>query len=79
VKLLLKLPFGSVFVFVQIMTVRTCLQAGLWNALPWFAANPCAMATFYHTYFGFLTFFCWLAWREQSPRCDVVCADHGWR
>ncbi len=65
-KLLLKLLFGLIFVFMLVMTVRTCLQVSLWSALPSFAANPWAMATLYDAYFGFLTFFCWLAWRERS-------------
>jgi Protein of unknown function (DUF1475) len=66
VKLFLKLLFGFIFVFMIAMTVRTSLQVPLWSALHSFAANSWAMATLYDAYFGFLTFFCWLAWRERS-------------
>ena len=65
-KLFLKLLFGFIFVFMVAMTTRTSLQVSLWSALPAFAASPWAMATLYDAYFGFLTFFCWLAWRERS-------------
>jgi hypothetical protein len=72
VKLSLKLLFGFIFVFMVVMTVRTSLQVSLWSALPAFAASPWSMATLYDAYFGFLTFFCWLAWRENSPMVKIV-------
>jgi hypothetical protein len=72
VKLLLKLLFGSIFVFMLITTIRTSLQVSLGSALHSLAANPWAMATRYDAYFGFLTFFCWLAWRERSLGTKVA-------
>ena len=66
VKLLLNLLFGSIFVFMRIITIRPSLQVSLWSSLDSLAANPWAMATLYDAYFGFLAFFCWLAWRERS-------------
>jgi len=71
-KLFLKLLFGFIFLFMVVMTVRTSLQVSLWNALPSFAASPWAMATLYDAYFGFLTFFCWLAWRERSLGLKIL-------
>jgi Protein of unknown function (DUF1475) len=71
-KLALKLLFAFIFLFMVVMTVRTSLQVSLWSALPSFAASPWAMATLYDAYFGFLTFFCWLAWRERSPGVKVL-------
>lgn len=65
-KFFLKLLFGFIFAFMVVMTVRTSLHVSLWSALPAFAASPWAMATLYDAYFGFLTFYCWLAWRERS-------------
>jgi hypothetical protein len=72
VKMALKLFFGFIFAFMVVMTVRTSLQVSLWSALPAFAASPWSMATLYDAYFGFLTFFCWLAWRERSFTLKVV-------
>jgi len=72
VKLFLKLLFGFIFVFMVVMTVRTCLQQSLLDARPAFMASPWAMATLYDAYFGFVTFFCWLAWRERSLGVKAV-------
>ena len=71
-KLFFKLLFGFIFLFMMVMTVRTSLQVSLWSALPSFAASPWAMATLYDAYFGFLTFFCWLAWRERSLGLKIL-------
>ena len=71
-KLFLKLLFGFIFVFMVVMTVRTSMHMSLWSAWSSFAASPWAMATLYDAYFGFLTFFCWLAWRERSLGVKIV-------
>src|ERR1700748_2344513 len=71
-KLFLKLLFGFIFVFMVVMTIRTSLQVSLWSAIPSFAASPWSMATLYDAYFGFVTFFCWLAWREHSLGIKIV-------
>jgi hypothetical protein len=70
-KLFLKVLFGFIFVFMVAMTIRTSLQQSLWDARPAFLASPWSMATLYDAYFGFLTFFCWLAWRERSTAVKV--------
>jgi hypothetical protein len=64
VKLALKLLFSFIFVLMVVMTVRTSLQVPIWQAS--FAGNPWAWATLCDAYFGFVTFFCWVAWRERD-------------
>lgn len=71
-KVFLKVLFGLIFFFMVAMTVRTSLQVPLWDALHSFSGNPWAMATLYDAYFGFLTFFCWVAWRERSSGIKVL-------
>jgi len=71
-KLFLKLLFGFIFVFMVVMTIRTSLQISLWSAIPSFAASPWSMATLFDAYAGFITFFCWLAWRERSLGIKIV-------
>lgn len=71
-KTALKLLFGFIFVFMVVMTIRTSLQVSLWSAMPAFASSPWSMATLYDAYFGFLTFFCWLAWREHSLGLKIL-------
>jgi hypothetical protein len=72
VKTFLKLLFVFIFLSMVAITIRTSLQISLWAAMPAFAANPWAMATLYDAYFGFLTFFCWLAWRERALGVKLI-------
>jgi len=71
-KLFLQLLFGCLFAFLVVISVRTSLQLSLGSALPSFTASPWAMATLYDAYFGFLTFFCWRAWRERSLGLKIL-------
>jgi len=65
-KLFLKIVFGSIFVWMITMTIRTCLRVSLWSAWPGFAANPWAVATLWDAYFGFLTFYVWVVYKERK-------------
>lgn len=69
-KLFLKCLFATIFMFMVLMTIRTSLEVPLWRAS--FAGNPWAWATLFDAYFGFLTFFCWVAWRERSFGLKLV-------
>jgi len=70
VKLFLKSLFALIFLFMVVMTIRTSLQVPIWQAS--FTGNPWAWATLYDAYFGFLTFFCWVAWRERSLISKII-------
>lgn len=63
-KLFLKLLFGAIFLWMVVMTVRTSLSMSLREAWPGYAANPWAVATLWDAYFGFLTFYLWVAYKE---------------
>ncbi len=63
-KLFLKLLFGAIFLWMTVTTVRTSLTVSLAVAWPSYAANPWAVATLYDAYFGFLTFYVWVAYKE---------------
>ena len=65
-KLALKILFAFIFVWMIVATVRTSLEVSLWDAWGSFAANPWAVATLYDAYAGFLTFYCWVAYKERS-------------
>jgi hypothetical protein len=65
-KLLLKLLFAGIFVFMVVMTIRTGLAVSLRAAWPSYAANPWAMATLYDAYFGFVTFYAWVFYKERG-------------
>jgi hypothetical protein len=56
--------FGAIFVWMIVMTTLTSLQMPIWDAFATFGDNPWAIATLWDAYFGFLTFYVWVAWRE---------------
>jgi hypothetical protein len=71
-KLSLKLLFGAIFVWMTVLTIRTSLAVSLWAAWPGYAANPWAIATLYDAYFGFLTFYVWVAYKERRMGPRIV-------
>ena len=71
-KLALKLLFGAIFVWMVAMTVRTSLAMSLWEAIPGFSANPWAVATLWDAYFGFVTFYVWVLYKERTILLRVI-------
>jgi Protein of unknown function (DUF1475) len=65
-KTALKVLFGGIFVWMVVMTIRTSLQVSLWSSLDSFTGNPWAVATLYDAYFGFITFWVWVAYKERT-------------
>ncbi|MGD1106066.1 MAG: DUF1475 family protein [Terracidiphilus sp.] len=65
-KTFLKLLFGGIFLFMVVMTIRTGLSVSLSAAWPSYAANPWAIATLYDAYFGFVTFYAWVFYKERQ-------------
>ena len=65
-KTALKILFAAIFLCMTILTIRTSLAVSLWNAWDSYAANPWAVATLYDAYFGFITFWVWVAYKENS-------------
>jgi hypothetical protein len=70
VRALLIALFGTIFVAMLYVTVSTSLRMPIWDAFATFGDNPWAVATLWDAYFGFLTFYVWLVWREtrMAPR-----------
>ncbi len=67
----LKFLFGFIFLFMIVMTLCTSLQVPIWQTS--FTGDAWAWATLYDTYFGFITFFSWVAWRERSLALKLRC------
>lgn len=65
-KIFLIVLFTLIFVGMLIITTLTSLEVSLFDAWPSFAANPWAVATLWDAYFGFVTFYVWVAWREGN-------------
>lgn len=71
-KTALQLLFGGIFVWMTVLTIRTSLAVSLWSAWDSFAANPWAVATLYDAYFGFITFWVWVAYKEETVWSRIV-------
>lgn len=71
-KTALKFLFGGIFLWMTVLTIRTSLAVSLWDAWDSYAANPWAVATLYDAYFGFITFFVWVAYKESSHWSRMV-------
>jgi len=65
-KTTLKILFAAIFLWMTVLTIRTSLAVSLWSAWSSFAANPWAVATLYDAYFGFVTFWVWVAYKENT-------------
>jgi hypothetical protein len=65
-KLFLQIMFGAIFVWMTVMTVRTSLAVSIWEAWSSYAANRWAVATLWDAYFGFLTFYLWVVYKERN-------------
>ena len=65
-KTALKILFAAIFLWMTILTIRTSLAVSLWSAWDSYAANPWAVATLYDAYLGFITFWVWVAYKENT-------------
>jgi hypothetical protein len=71
-KTALKILFGTIFIWMIAMTVQTSMKVSLWSSLHSFAGNPWAVATLYDAYFGFITFWVWVAYKEKSAGARIL-------
>ncbi|MBM3759842.1 MAG: DUF1475 domain-containing protein [Acidobacteria bacterium] len=58
--------FGAIFVSMIFVTVRTSLEMPIWEAFATFGDNPWSPATLWDAYFGFLTFYVWVSYKEPK-------------
>ncbi len=65
----LRLAFSFVLVAMLVVTSWASSVVALWNTPREVATHPWFIATLFDTYFAFLTFWLWLAWKERTwPR-----------
>ena len=65
IKRLLQIFFLTVLGAMTWVTVRASLHESVITAAGPMLQNPWALATLFDAYFGFLTFYLWLAYKEQ--------------
>ena len=68
------LRFAAAFVLIAMLAVTTwaSLQVPLWETPRAVATHPWFIATLFDTYFAFLTFYVWLAYKETSNLARVL-------
>lgn len=69
----LRIFFAVVIVVMLGVTTRASFDTQLWQLPPSLTGDPWFQATLVDAYFGFLTFFVWVAYKERS-----LTARAGW-
>lgn len=62
----LRVLFGVVLLTMFVVTTWASLHVALWNMPRAVATHPWFTATLFDTYFAFLTFYCWVAYKETG-------------
>jgi hypothetical protein len=62
----LRIAFSGVLLTMLCVTSWASAQLPLWQTPRALVLHPWFIATMFDTYFGFLTFYVWLAYRESS-------------
>ena len=62
----LRCAFSVVLAAMLWVTVWASLQVPIWQIPPAVGGHPWFIATLFDTYFAFLTFFSWVAYKETS-------------
>ena len=73
-RLVLKLLFSGIFLWMVGMTTYVSLHKSLLQAgteFSW-ASSPWAVATLFDAYFGFITFFVWVCFKERSLVAKMI-------
>ncbi|MBL9145557.1 MAG: DUF1475 family protein [Verrucomicrobiaceae bacterium] len=64
--IVLRIFFSIVLLSMLAVTGWASFECALWNTPRAVATHPWFIATLFDTYWGFLTFYCWLAYKERS-------------
>jgi predicted permease len=62
----LRIAFTFVLISMLSVTSWASLRGAMWDTPRAVATHPWFIATMFDTYFGFLTFYCWVAYKETS-------------
>jgi uncharacterized protein DUF1475 len=66
--------FAGIIVTMLVVTRLASLKRPLWDSAVEFhwATSPWSVATLFDAYFGFLTFYVWVAYKERKAAARVV-------
>ena len=68
----LRIAFTIVLVAMLCVTTWASNIVALWETPRAVATHPWFIATLFDTYFGFLTFYCWVAYKETSNVARII-------
>ena len=68
----LRIAFTIVLVAMLCVTTWASNIVALWETPRAVATHPWFIATLFDTYFGFLTFYCWVAYKETSNVSRII-------
>jgi predicted permease len=68
----LRIAFSVVLIAMLSVTTWASSVVALWDTPRTVATHPWFIATLFDTYFAFLTFYCWVAYKETSNIARVV-------
>ena len=68
----LRIVFSAVLIAMLCVTMWAGSIVALWDTPRAVATHPWFIATLFDTYFGFLTFYCWVAYKECTNMARVV-------
>lgn len=68
----LRIAFSVVLIAMLSVTTWASLQIPLWETSREVVGHPWFVATLFDTYFAFLTFYCWVAYKEVSWLARVL-------
>jgi predicted permease len=64
--------FGLILAAMLYQTTQASLYQALWEIPGEVGLHPWFIATLFDAYFGFITFYCWVFYRERSALSRVV-------
>lgn len=70
--LLLKIIFGFILASMLWVTTWASLQLNLFTHLPNIIRDPWVIATLFDAYYGFITFFLWVCYKESSILLTIL-------
>jgi hypothetical protein len=68
----LRVLFSIVLVSMLWVTSWASFQCALWETPRAVATHPWFIATLFDTYWGFITFYCWLAYKERAWAAKII-------
>ena len=69
---LLKVIFGSIFIFMLYATTKASLELNLFEHLSTLIKDPWAVMTLYDAYFAFLFFYIWFFYKEKNWGLRII-------